>query len=333
MKNNIPFLFCILFFFSLQSNAADPVLDFLNALDDAQLSKTQLQFDDVSRETWHYFPATMWPRSGIQLGELNAKQKELFHKMLQHHLSQSGYNKTMDIMSLENVLAKETGDTHMRDINKYHISIYGDPAKDEVWSWTFEGHHILLSFTVVDDKISFTPRFFGANPAIIQSGPRKGEHTLAMEENLGLELINSLSDEQKTRAIFNEKAPWDILTKNAVRISAESPKGIPLPELDESQQEALMELIHEYISAVPDEVAKTRMATLESEEKQDIHFAWAGETKLGVPHYYSIQGKTFLIEFDNSQNNANHIHTVWRDFDGDFGRDLIQEHYSNHHQN
>ena len=94
-----------------------------------------------------------------------------------------------------------------------------------------------------------------------------------------------------------------------------------------------MGLINEYISAVPDEVAKTRMATLESEEKQDIHFAWAGETVLGEPHYYSIQGKTFLIEFDNSQNNANHIHSVWRDFDGDFGRDLIQEHYSNHHQN
>jgi len=333
MKKNIPFLFCILFFFSLQSYAADPVSDFLNSLNDAQLSKTQLQFDDVSRETWHYLPATSWTRSGIQLGELNAKQKELFHKMLQHHLSQSGYNKTMDIMSLENILARETGDTHRRDINKYHISVYGNPEKNEVWSWTFEGHHVLLSFTVVDDKISFTPRFFGANPAIIQSGPRKGEHTLAMEENLGLQLINSLSIEQKTKAIFSEEAPWEIFTENSVKVSAESPKGIPFPELDKSQQEALMELIHEYISAIPEDVAKTRMSTLESEERQDIHFAWAGGTKLGVPHYYSIQGKTFLIEFDNSQNNANHIHTVWRDFDGDFGRDLIQEHYKNHHKN
>ncbi len=331
MKKNIPFLI-FLFLFSLQSYATDPVLDFLNALNDAQLSKTQLQFDDVSRETWHYFPATMWPRTGIQMGELNAKQKELFHKMLQHHLSKSGYNKTMDIMSLENVLAEETGDTHMRDINKYHISIYGDPAKDKIWSWTFEGHHILLSFTSVDDEVSFTPRFFGANPAIVQSGPRKGEHTLAMEENLGLQLINSLSSEQKTKAIFDEKAPWDILTKNSVRVSPDSPKGISLPELSKSQQEALLELIHEYISAVPDEIAKARMTKLESEEKQDIHFAWAGATTLGKPHYYSIQGKTFLIEFDNSQNNANHIHSVWRDFDGDFGRDLIQEHYANHHQ-
>ncbi len=333
MKKNIPFFFCILFVFSLQSYATDPVLDFLNALDDAQLSKTQLQFDDVSRETWHYFPATMWPRSGIQLGELNAKQKELFHKMLQYHLSEAGYNKTMDIMSLENVLAEETGDTHMRDINKYHISIYGDPAKDQVWSWTFEGHHILLSFTSVDGKISFTPRFFGANPAIVQSGPKKGKHTLAMEENLGLQLINSLFSEQKTKAIFNEKTFGDIITKNSVRVSADSPKGIPFPELDESQQETLMKLIYEYISAVPDEIAKIRMSTLESEEKQDIHFAWAGATQLGKPHYYSIQGKSFLIEFDNSQNNANHIHTVWRDFDGDFGRDLIQEHYAAHHQN
>ncbi len=333
MKKNIPFLFCILFVFSLQSYAADPVLDFLNALDDAQLSKTQLQFDDVSRETWHYFPATMWPRSGIQLGELNAKQKELFHKMLQYHLSEAGYHKTMDIMSLENVLAEETGDTHMRDINKYHISIYGDPAKDQVWSWTFEGHHILLSFTSVDDRISFTPRFFGANPAIVQSGPKKGKHTLAMEENLGLQLINSLSTEQKTKSIFDEKTFGDIRTKNSVRVSAETPKGIPLPELDKSQQETLMKLIYEYIAAVPDAIAKTRLGKLESEEKQDIHFAWAGATQLGKPHYYSIQGKSFLIEFDNSQNNANHIHTVWRDFDGDFGRDLIQEHYAAHHQN
>lgn len=333
MKKNIPFLFCILFVFSVQSYATDPVLDFLNSLDDAQLSKTQLQFDDVSRETWHYFPATMWPRTGIQLGELSANQKELFHKMLKHHLSQSGYNKTMDIMSLENVLAEETGDTHMRDINKYHISVYGNPAKDEVWSWTFEGHHILLSFTSVDDKISFTPRFFGANPAIVQSGPRKGEHTLAMEENLGLQLINSLSGEQKAKTIFDENAPWDILTKNSVSVSADSPKGISLTELDKSQQEALLKLIYEYISAVPDEIAKTRMSTLESEEMQDIHFAWAGATSLGKPHYYCIQGKSFLIEFDNSQNDANHIHSVWRDFDGDFGRDLIQEHYAAHHKN
>ncbi|MFD2098197.1 DUF3500 domain-containing protein [Flagellimonas iocasae] len=333
MKTNNPLLYALLFLFSFQLHATDPVLDFLNSLNDAQLSKTRLQFDDVSRETWHYFPATMWPRTGIQLGELNEKQKELFQKMLQYHLSQAGYNKTMDIMSLENVLAEQTGDTFMRDKNKYHISVYGDPEKDKVWSWTFEGHHILLSFTVVGDKISYTPRFFGANPAIVQSGPRKGEHTLAMEENLGLDLINSLTPEQKAKAIFNEEAPFDIFTKNSVSVSAESPEGIPVPQLDKPQQEALLKLIHEYIAAVPDDIAKARMAKLESEELQNMYFAWAGATSLGKPHYYCIQGKTFLIEFDNSQNNANHIHSVWRDFDGDFGRDLIQEHYASHHNN
>ena len=332
MKKNVPLLFFLLLF-SLQTYAVDPVLDFLNSLDDAQLSKTQFLLDDVSRETWHFLPATSWPRPGIQLGELNAKQKELFLKMLQHNLSGVGYNKAMDIMGLENILAEESGDTFKRDPNKYHISIYGNPEKDNVWSWTFQGHHIFLSFTMVDGKVSFTPRFFGANPAIVQSGPRKGEQTLAMEENLGLELINSLSVEQKTKTIFSEEAPWEILTKNSERVSPDSPKGIPVHDLDKSQQEVLLQLIHEYIAAVPEEIAKIRMKQLESEEFQDIHFAWAGATTLGKAHYYRIQGKSFLIEFDNSQNNANHIHSVWRDFEGDFGRDLIQEHYANHHNN
>jgi hypothetical protein len=76
------------------------------------------------------------------------------------------------------------------------------------------------------------------------------------------------------------------------------------------------------------------MNNIRAEEFNAIRFGWAGSTKAGKPHYYRIQGKSFLVEFDNVQNGANHIHTVWRDFNGDFGRDLIKEHYEHsHHKN
>jgi hypothetical protein len=309
----------------------DPATKFLNSLSEDQKGKTLLPFDDQSKSKWHYLPAASWSRPGIQLHELEPAQKELLFNLLKASLSDTGYAKTKQIIELENVLAEISGNPNYRDPEKYHVAFYGDPQKNDLWAWSFEGHHISLNFTVADDKISIAPRFMGANPATILSGPKKGERTLHREEDLGLKLIGALSDPQKNKAIFQSSAPRDIVTANSSEVDPLKPVGIAMKELNKDQQLILNELIYEYLSTIPADLAKTRLEKLRTEEWSEIRFGWAGSITIGKPHYYRIQGKTFLIEFDNTQNNANHIHSVWRDFDGDFGRDLIREHYQHSH--
>jgi len=308
---------------------SNPAIDFLNSLSQEQREKTQLPFDDITRKEWHFLPGAMWPRAGIQLFELNENQKVLLFNLLKSDLSETGYNKTMKIMDLENVLAEISGDSDFRDAEKYSIAFYGNPEKDKKWSWSFEGHHVSLNFTIVDDKISIAPRFMGANPAIIKEGEREGEKTLEKEEGLGFILINSLSEEQTQKAIFQKESFFDIVTSNAIEVAPLEKVGIEMSELNTKQQSILLDLLNEYLSTMPTELAEKRMARLKAEELNAITFGWAGSTQLGKPHYYRIQGKTFLVELDNTQSNANHIHLVWRDFNGDFGRDLIAEHYKN----
>lgn len=317
---------------SFQYDNTERASKFLNSLNKDQRNTAQFIFENASKFDWHYLPATMYPRAGITINELNEEQKELLFDLLHASLSETGYAKTQQIISLENVLAEITGNNEVRDPGKYHAAFYGNPAKDSIWAWSLQGHHLSLNFTVLNGKTSIAPRFMGANPATIKHGSREGERTLAKEEDLGLELINSCSAEQKKIAIFQHDSFNDIVTGHAKEVDPLDPVGIKLKDLNDSQQKILLQLIHEYLATMPDELANTRMKNLETEEKDEIRFAWAGATQLGDGHYYRIQGKTFLIEFDNTQfdteqNKANHIHSVWRDFDGDFGRDLIREHY------
>lgn len=310
----------------------NPATNFLNALSKEQREKTQLQFENMSRTTWHFLPGAMWPRSGIQLADLNENQKELLFKLLREHLSESGYNKARKIMDLENVLLElGQGDANFRDPEKYTVVFYGNPVKDSLWSWSFEGHHLSLNFTIENEKVSIAPRFMGASPATIKEGKRKGERTLANEEDYGLKLINALTEDQKEKAIFQKQAFIDIVTSNASEVSRLQPVGIEMKSLNKEQQTILINLLQEYLSTMPTPLAEKRMENLKSEEFDEIRFGWAGAIESGQAHYYRIQGKTFLVEFDNTQNNANHIHLVWRDFEGDFGRDLIREHYKHSH--
>lgn len=305
---------------------------FLNSLTKEQRAKAQLPFDEMTRTSWHFLPGAMWPRAGIQLGELSADQKEKLYDLLKNSLSETGYSKVIKIMDLENVLFEiGQGSADFRDPNKYHIAFYGHPEKDSLWSWSFEGHHLSLNFTILNDNISIAPRFMGASPATIKEGKRKGERTLANEEDFGLNLINALNEEQKKKAIFQKTSFFDIVTSNASEVNALQPVGIEIRDLSKEQQLILVNLLEEYLSTMPKPIAEKRIANLKMEDFDSIRFGWAGATVSGQPHYYRIQGKTFLVEFDNTQNNANHIHLVWRDFEGDFGRDLIKEHYQHSH--
>ena len=334
----IPFMMMLVMSFGIMANTTetDPAvlaIRFLNTLDAAQKEKVLMPLDDESRTRWHFFPPSSWPRPGVTLKELNDQQRGLIHQLLQVYLSDKGYRKTLDIIALEKVLAFLENDPVKRDPELYFVAFYGEPGKDEVWGWSFEGHHVSLNFTVAGKQVSYVPRFFGANPGTVMEGPQKGTRVLKNEEDLGLQLVNMLNPAQKKKAIFRLSTFKEIVTSNAAEVEPLDEVGILVNEMTKAQQEVLFELLKEYLSAMPKEVAEKRMSNLLKEETDNIRFGWAGATELGKPHYYRIQGKTFLVEFDNSQNNANHIHTVWRDFDGDFGRDLIREHYqrSGHH--
>lgn len=290
-----------------------------------------MPLNDSSRAEWHYLPATMWPRAGVSLGELSEEQKNLLFQALEDYLSETGYAKTQQIIELENVLAKASGNSKFRDAEKYYAAFYGNPAADGLWGWSFEGHHLSLNFTVAEDVISMAPRFMGASPATIQTGPRKGMRALEKEQDLGLELINSMNNAQQNKAIFQKEAYREIITTNESKLKPLEVVGIPFQSLEDVQQKLLLQLIHEYLATMPAELARQRLEQLQCEELGEIRFGWAGATEAGKGHYYRIQGNSFLIEYDNTQNRANHIHCVWRDFDGDFGRDLIKEHYKHGH--
>lgn len=311
-----------------------PAVDFLKSLTKAQRNKTQMPFNDESRLLWHYIPSSMFPRAGIQLNELDPNQKSKLDELLKAFLSETGYTKTMKIIDLENVLLEISGDSIMRNPENYSVAFYGNPEKDSLWAFSFEGHHVSLNFTILNGKVENAPRFLGANPARIPSGFREGERTLQKEEDLGFELVNSLSEEQRKVAIFQQEPFFDIVTGKSTEVEPLSPVGIMYGQLSRNQQLIFLKLLDEYLSTIPAEQAEKRMNSIKNEELDEVRFGWAGATVLGEGHYYRIQGKSFLIEFDNVQNKANHIHTVWRDFNGDFGRDLIKEHYKNsdHHK-
>lgn len=327
----ISFLTILVCLISLKST--NETTKFLDTLDEEKLNQVLMPFDDLSRKNWHYLPAASWPRKGLKIGELNDTQKAAFSSMLKSFLSKSGYQKTQDIIALENVLAELGGDPAYRDIGAYFFSIYGNPKVDNLWAWSFEGHHLSLNFTIANGTISTTPRFFGANPGTIPKGKRKGERILDKEEDLAFKLLNTLTDTQKSEVIFENVAFPDVLTRNETEVKPLEPFGIEASKLDSGQKELLRDILRLYLNSIPKDLAIAREQKINEEEFEYIRFAWAGAQVKGIGHYYRIQGKSFLIEFDNTQTGANHIHTVWRDFDGDFGKDLIAEHYLNskHH--
>ena len=307
---------------------------FVNSLNQVQQKKAVFPFNEMNRYEWHYLPAAMAPRTGIAVKDLDSIQKENLHLLLQAYLSREGYVRTKNIMDFEYLLKELQPQNANRIPENYSVSIYGTPRLDSIWGFKFTGHHLALNFTIVRDKIGFAPFFFGVYPAEVKEGPKKGTRLLKDEEDLGFELINSLTSDQKQKAIFDLKAFAEIVTTNSAKVVPLPPVGIFAGDMTHDQKITLNKLIVAYLLSMPPALAKARMKKITTEDMDAIRFGWAGDTVPGKPHYYRIQGKTFLIEFDNTQDNANHIHTVWRDFNGDFGLDLIREHYHNshHHQ-
>jgi hypothetical protein len=259
-------------------------------------------------------------------------QKALAHALLSAGLSQQGYIKAVTIMSLDDVLrVMENDDGNRRNPEKYYFTVFGEPSDTGTWGFRVEGHHLSQNFTVVNGRVADTPSFFGANPAEVREGPRKGLRTLAAEEDLGRDLMESLTPEEKKVAVVTPDAYKDILTEASRKAAlAGQPSGLSAAKMSKKQFELLQTLISSYAQNVPEQLAQARMEQLKK-AGTNVFFAWAGVEQRGGPHYYRIQTPTFLIEYDNTQNGANHIHSVWRDFNGDFGLDLLTAHYQASH--
>jgi hypothetical protein len=284
------------------------------------------------RLDWHFVPKD---RKGTTLKEMTPEQRHVTTALLAASLSSQGLMKVSGIMSLESILAVLEGSTRRfsRDPELYHISIFGEPGPGKTWAWRFEGHHLSLSFTIVKGQhISATPSFMGTNPDIVKDGPRKGLQVLADEQKLGFALANSLTADQKKKAIFSDKAPADIITGAERKVSPLEPQGIGWSDLNADQRELVWKLVKLYVQRARGEIADADLKKITDAGQDKLHFAWAGGFKHGEGHYYRIQGPTFLIEYDNTQNNANHIHAVYRDFADDFGEDLLKRHYDESHR-
>ena len=305
---------------------------FLAALSPEQRDRASFAFEADERLRWHFIPIEMFERSGVMLQEMSATQRELAHALLQTGLSQRGYMTATQVMELEDVLQALEGDGRFaRDRDEYLFSVFGTPADDTTWGWRFEGHHISLHFTIVDGvAVVGSPAFVGANPAEVREGPQRGRRVLGDREDAARALLGSLDASQLSTATVGEAAPSDIVSGTELAIDPLTPVGVSAAALTAAQRGLLMDLIEVYASMMADEMADRRVQLLLEADTNQITFAWAGGVERGEPHYYRVQGPSFLIEYDNTQNDANHIHSVWRDFDGDFGRDLLREHLGQH---
>ncbi len=308
---------------------------FLSSLKPEQRQRASFTFADEERINWHFVPRE---RKGLPFKDMDPQQELLAHALLNTGLSFRGAAKAVTIMSLEEVLyqiegadeSKRAAVRLRRDPENYFVSIFGEPDAKGTWGWRIEGHHLALNFTLKDGELlRATPCFFGSNPGEVLEGPVKGLRVLGKEEELGRDFVKSLTEAQLQTALFDIKAPNDILTAAEKKVSPLDPKGLPDTELSAEQKTKLHLVVREYLDRLRPEIADETWA--EIQKSGPIYFAWAGGKERGEPHYYRVQGKTFLLEYDNVQNGANHVHSVWRSFDGDFGRDLLAEHLKAEH--
>ena len=310
----------------------------LDSLTPEQRQKMAMAIDAADRTRWNFIPTNMFPRQGLPLKEMTEPQRKLAHDLLRTALSQRGVALASSIMNdLESILRDTeaaaraakgvTTGGQVRDPELYFFTVFGTPAAKGTWGWRVEGHHVSLHFTVGNGAtVVSAPTFFGSNPAEVREGPKQGFRALDKEQDTGRALVMALDEAQKKTAIFAETAPNDIITMTAVTTDPLKPEGIAASAMTPKQRELLMQIVDAYTSQMTADTAAERLDEIKKAGTEKITFAWAGPVEPGQRHYYRVQGPTFLIEFDNTQNNGNHIHSVWRDFESDFGRDLLREH-------
>ncbi|MBK1834788.1 DUF3500 domain-containing protein [Roseibacillus ishigakijimensis] len=295
----------------------------LALLNEEQKAVVSFALNDDERENWHYVPLD---RAGLLLKALDEKQKDAVQELLGSSLSAQGQATARDVIRLEEQLYERSGNSDYRDPGKYSVAIFGTPSTEQPWGWRFEGHHLSLNFTIVDEKVALTtPFFFGTNPAETREGDLKGLRPLGKIEDAARELANEMHMAGKHVRYTNE-APHEILTGQDRTAQPLAGEGVAYVDLEEKFQKSLLALVKQVA-----ENQRPEFLSVSADDLAQATFAWAGDFGKGEPHYFRVQTPEFLIEYANTQNNANHAHLVWRDFDGDFGRDVLGEHLKNDH--
>ena len=307
--------------------------NFLNSLSQDQRAKATYQYMDGERVFWYYPPLN---RHGLPLRDMDPKQRELAHALMATGLTDQSYQQAKLIIEHENVLGpleKEQGMvTFVRDPELYYFTVFGEPGGQDPWGWRVEGHHVCLNYSVWGDKvISMTPFFFGSNPAEVRKGDKTGLRILGAREDLAFELMDSLDAGQRSKATIYDEAPLDILTYNSSKVSLPREEGLPGSRMSGTQKEMMLSLIAEYVNQVRSDLAQEKLGALREQGVDKIHLAWAGPVDKKQPHYYRLHGGNFVVEFDNRQDGANHIHSVWRDIENDFASDVLREHLILYH--
>ena len=301
---------------------------FLSTLNDRQRAVASLPFDDAERTRWTYVPRR---RSGLPLGSMTAEQRAAAFEVLGTGLSERGTGLARGIIELEGILGELEGGLlgARRDPERYFLTLFVGPGGAHPWGWRFEGHHLSVNVTDLGPHGQIVaPLFMGANPARVPGGPQEGRRLLAAEEDLAFELLRMLDPRQRARATIATQTFGDIVTGDDPTVGPMAFAGLPAAEMTIAQQQQLRRLLEVYAGRMADSSARRQLQRIEEVGFERLHFVWAGAHQPGEPHYYRIHGPTVLVEYDNTQNGANHIHTVWRDLENDFGRDLLRRHYA-----
>lgn len=300
---------------------------FLASLSPEQKAQATFKFDDAERLNWHFIPRV---RKGLPLKDMMGAALQSAQELAATGLSKTGYDQTLNIMSLEDVLYLIEEGTpqerrEKRDPRKYYFSVFGTPSETGKWGWRLEGHHLSLNYTIENGVVtSSTPEFYGTNPGVIEAGPGRSIRVLGPEEDLARQVLKLCTGDQVKAAHLDTKAPDDIRGANVPQPDTSAPVGLPAEKMTEDQKKVLATLIDEYLKNMPADVSQRRLESIKKAGFDKIAFAWWGGTERNERHYYRVQGPTFLIEYNNTQNNANHVHAVWRDMAGDFAIPLAK---------
>jgi Protein of unknown function (DUF3500) len=309
----------------LMREAAGSLLD---SLDTRQRRAATFAMDDEgARADWDYRPRS---EPGVTLRDLDEHQRGNVHELIAAATAAAGHARIVQIIGLELVLARMEPGNPARDPMRYAFSIFGDP-RDVGWGWRFEGHHVSLNLTIAGDSVSASPSFLGANPAGHRDSAGRRVRPLAREEDLARTLVNALDPGSLAQAVISEQAPPDVVTSNEPYVGALAPAGVPVADVGPEARELLGRLLETWAVRLPDGVARQELDRLDGADGRGLHFAWAGGLEPGLGHYYRVSGPRLLLEYQNTRNGANHVHSVWRDPAGDFGRDLLREHLARHH--
>lgn len=323
----------------VKDDMADSVQTFLQLLTPEQRQAAVYPFADDERYNWHFVPRA---RKGLPLKQMTPEQQQHAMGLLKTGLSQSGYDKATSIMAMENVLRfieKRPDTDTWRDPANYAFTIFGDPASEtNPWGWRVEGHHLSLNFSSMTGQVlAVSPLFMGSNPGEVRADvPQKGKQILRQETELAFSLLKTMTEVQRKKVVIAPVAYSEIVTGNSRKASMEKMDGLPLAEMTAEQRTLFLNLLQVYLTNYRVTLAKQQLGRIEKAGLEQLRFAWAGdltpELGEGKGWYYRIHGPMLLIEYDNTQTNANHIHTIVRDLTNDFGEDLLRAHYEQQHK-